>query len=52
MDIKQFAIPPEQLKCECDPNIFNFNCTQVLAALKKFIAGPGNQGNRIWPEYG
>jgi Cdc6-like AAA superfamily ATPase len=37
MDIKQFAVPPDQLKRECDPNIFKFKCTQDLAPLKEFI---------------
>ena len=53
MDIKQFAV--------CDPNIFNFKCTQDLAPLKEFIGQDGairgiefglNMGNKGHNIYG
>jgi lon-related putative ATP-dependent protease len=37
MEIKKFEVPVEQLKTECDPNMFTFNCTKDLAPLREFI---------------
>jgi predicted ATP-dependent protease len=37
MDIKKFEVPIEQLRVECDPKIFTFECTKDLAPLQEFI---------------
>ena len=37
MELKRFEVPYQQLKIECDPNMFKFNCTKELAPLREFI---------------
>jgi len=37
MEIKQFEVPVEQLKVNCDPNLFDFKCTRDLTPLREFI---------------
>jgi lon-related putative ATP-dependent protease len=37
MDIKEYEIPVKQLKVECDPAMFAFDCTKDLAPLREFI---------------
>jgi lon-related putative ATP-dependent protease len=37
MDLKKFEVPFKQLKTECDPNMFDFECTKDLAPLREFI---------------
>lgn len=37
MDIKIFEVSPEQLRKECDPDLFKFKCTKDLAPLREFI---------------
>jgi predicted ATP-dependent protease len=37
MNIKTFEVPPEQLRKECDPNMFTFMCTKDLSPLREFI---------------
>ncbi len=37
MDLKKYEVPLKELKNECDPNMFDFNCTKDLAPLREFI---------------
>ncbi len=37
MDLKKFEVPHQQLKTECNPDMFKFKCTQDLAPLREFI---------------
>ncbi len=37
MDKMKYSVPMEQLRVECDPNIFDFKCTRELAPLREFI---------------
>jgi predicted ATP-dependent protease len=37
MDLKKYEVPLEQLRSECDPNMFDFECTKDLAPLREFI---------------
>jgi predicted ATP-dependent protease len=37
MDLRKYEVPVEQLKVECDPKIFDFECTKDLAPLREFI---------------
>ena len=37
MDLAKFEVPVDQLKIECDPNMFKFKCTKDLAPLREFI---------------
>jgi predicted ATP-dependent protease len=37
MNNKSFEVPPEQLRIECDPNMFTFKCTKELVPLREFI---------------
>jgi lon-related putative ATP-dependent protease len=37
MDLKSWEVPYKQLKTECDPGMFDFECTRDLAPLREFI---------------
>jgi Cdc6-like AAA superfamily ATPase len=37
MELKKFEVPVEQLRTECDPSMFDFNCTKDLAPFREFI---------------
>ncbi len=37
MDLKNFELPVEKLRWECDPKMFDFKCTADLAPLREFI---------------
>lgn len=37
MDITRYEVPTEKLRWECDPAIFDFECTKDLAPLREFI---------------
>ena len=37
MEIKRYEVPVEKLRWECDPKIFDFECTKDLAPLREFI---------------
>jgi lon-related putative ATP-dependent protease len=37
MDIKKFELSPDKLRWECDPSMFDFECTKDLAPLREFI---------------
>ena len=37
MDLKSWEVPYKQLKTECDPGMFDFECTKDLAPLREFI---------------
>jgi len=37
MELKQYEVPADKLRWECDPSIFKFKCTKDLAPLREFI---------------
>src|SRR5512136_371461 len=37
MDMKKFEVPVGKLRWQCDPAIFDFECTKDLAPLREFI---------------
>jgi predicted ATP-dependent protease len=37
MDLKKYEVPVEKLRWECDPRLFDFECTGDLAPLREFI---------------
>jgi predicted ATP-dependent protease len=37
MGITEYEITPEQLRWQCDPALFDFDCTKDLAPLREFI---------------
>ncbi|MBI4283791.1 MAG: AAA family ATPase, partial [Chloroflexi bacterium] len=37
MKLKQYEVPAEKLRWECDPKLFDFECTKDLAPLREFI---------------
>jgi predicted ATP-dependent protease len=37
MDIKTYEVSVNQLRVECDPDIFPFDCTKEMAPLREFI---------------
>lgn len=37
MDIKTFEVPATELRWECNPGLFEFECTKDLAPLREFI---------------
>ncbi len=37
MDIKKYEVPVDKLHWECDPKLFDFECTKDLAPLREFI---------------
>jgi len=37
MDLKKHEVPVEKLRWECDPKLFDFECTGDLAPLREFI---------------
>ncbi len=37
MEMNDFKVPVEQLRWQCDPSIFEFECTKDLAPLREFI---------------
>jgi len=37
MDIAKYEVPPDKLRWQCDPSVFDFECTQDLAPLGEFI---------------
>ncbi len=37
MEIKKYEVPLEKLRWECDPSLFQFECTGDLAPLREFI---------------
>jgi len=37
MGIKKYEVPVDKLRWECDPNLFQFECTKDLAPLREFI---------------
>ncbi|MBN1191260.1 MAG: AAA family ATPase [Dehalococcoidales bacterium] len=37
MDIKKYEVKKEQLRVQCDPSMFDFECTSELTPLKEFI---------------
>ena len=37
MDIRKFEVPVEKLRWQCDPAVFDFECTKELAPLREFI---------------
>src|SRR4030042_4023559 len=37
MELKKYEVPVEQLRWECDPKLFDFECTKDLAPRREFI---------------
>ncbi|HYA13491.1 MAG TPA: ATP-binding protein [Syntrophales bacterium] len=37
MDIRKYEVPVEKLRWQCDPAVFDFECTKELAPLREFI---------------
>lgn len=37
MEIKKYEVPVDKLRWECDPKLFEFECTKDLAPLREFI---------------
>lgn len=37
MQLKEYEVPVDKLRWECDPKIFDFECTKELAPLREFI---------------
>jgi len=37
MDITKYEVPKEKLRWQCDPAVFDFECTRDLAPLREFI---------------
>ncbi len=37
MEIKNYEVPVDKLRWECDPSVFSFECTKDLAPLREFI---------------
>jgi lon-related putative ATP-dependent protease len=37
MDYKKYEVPVDQLRVDCDPKVFEFECTKDLAPLREFI---------------
>jgi len=37
MQLKEYEVPVEKLRWECDPGLFDFECTGDLAPLREFI---------------
>ena len=37
MDITKYEVPAEKLRWQCDPSVFDFECTKDLAPLREFI---------------
>ncbi|MEE9399219.1 MAG: Lon-like protease helical domain-containing protein, partial [Dehalococcoidales bacterium] len=37
MDVTKYKIPADKLRWQCDPSIFDFECTKDLAPLREFI---------------
>jgi predicted ATP-dependent protease len=37
MKLKKYEVPVEKLRWECDPKLFDFECTKDLAPLREFI---------------
>jgi len=37
MNLKKYEVPVEKLRWECDPKLFDFECTGDLAPLREFI---------------
>ena len=37
MKIKKYEVPVDKLRWECDPKLFDFECTKDLAPLREFI---------------
>ena len=37
MDITKYEVPADKLRWECDPAMFDFDCTENLAPLREFI---------------
>jgi lon-related putative ATP-dependent protease len=37
MDMRKFEVPVEKLRWQCDPSIFDFDCTKDMAPLRDFI---------------
>ncbi|MGO9139020.1 MAG: Lon protease family protein [Syntrophales bacterium] len=37
MDLKKFEVPVDKLRWQCDPAIFDFECTKEMAPLREFI---------------
>jgi predicted ATP-dependent protease len=37
MEINKYEVPAEKLRWECDPKLFDFECTKDLAPLREFV---------------
>jgi hypothetical protein len=37
MELKTYEVSVDQLRWQCDPNLFKFKCTGDLAPLREFI---------------
>ncbi len=37
MDIAKYRVPPDKLRWQCDPSMFDFECTKDLAPLQEFL---------------
>ncbi len=37
MELKKYEVPVEKLRWECDPKLFEFECTKNLAPLREFV---------------
>ena len=37
MGLKKFEVPVDKLRRQCDPAIFDFDCTKEIAPLREFI---------------
>ncbi|MEN6374544.1 MAG: ATP-binding protein [Smithella sp.] len=37
MELKKYEVPVEKLRWECDPKLFEFECTKDLAPLREFV---------------
>jgi hypothetical protein len=37
MKIKRYEVPVDKLRWECDPRMFDFECTRDLTPLREFI---------------
>ena len=44
MEIKKYEVPAEKLRWECDPKLFDFECTKDLAPLGSLSGRNGQRG--------
>ncbi len=53
MDMKTFEVPVEKLRWQCDPAIFDFDCTNDMTPLREVIGqdrtGPSGPYSLAYP---